>query len=420
MNAQLKNRFKVLQPVVVVLVCCLLAGQAWGDSYEVPAVRQASDILPKEMVQGKRHRISEAVLNEGYMHVYSVTSEFGDFTARGDAMLRRLLREIAAIVDLREKSTGRALAEAAGDTAAGPFKAMGSLVTKPVKTLAGIPGGVHRLFESGVKALDRERTDYEDSDFAALLAVSSYKRDYAAEHNVDVYSTNPVLQKELNRVAWASVPGYLSVSVALSPAKGIAVAAYKTMGLVDLLNEVIEEEAPTDLHVINENKLKDMGIPEDLIRNFLNHPIYSPRHQTVITFCLAELGQAKGRDIFLRTALNALDEEEAFFYQQIAELFRAYNETKSPLVAIKRFNRIPLGVAKNGTVFVAAPFDHGIWTEHAERFINDLVDAYSHGPKGQRVDFWITGTLSDRACKEMSKRDIAVREDVDRDIKLMD
>jgi hypothetical protein len=372
------------------------------------------------MVQGKRHRISEAVLNEGYMHVYSVTSEFGDFTARGDTMLRRLLHEIAAIADLRQQSTGRALAEAAGDSAAGPFKAVGSLLTKPVKTLAGIPRGVHRLLESGVKAVGRERTDYEDSDFAALLAVSSYKRDYAAEHNVDVYSTNPVLQKELNRVAWAGVPGYVFVSAALVPVTGAAVATYRTMGIVDFLNEVIEEEAPTDLHVMNQKKLIDMGIPDDLIRNFLSHPIYSPRHQTVITFCLADLGQAKGRDIFLRTVLNALDEEEAFFYQQIAELFRAYNETKSPIVAIKRFNRIPLGLAKNGAVFVAAPFDHGIWTEHAEPFINDLVAAYSHGPKGQRIDFWITGTLSERACKEMSKRDIAVREDVDRDIKLMD
>ena len=376
--------------------------------------------MPKEMVQGKHHRISEAVLNDGYMHVYSVTSDFGDFTARGDTMLRRLLHEIAAIADLREQSSGRALAEAAGDTAAGPFKAVGGLVTKPVKTLAGIPRGIHRLLWSGVMAIGRERTDYEDSDFAALLAVSSYKRDYAADHHVDVYSTNTVLQKELSRVAWASVPGYLAVSVALVPTKGAVVATYKAMGVVDLLNEMIEEKAPTDLHVINENKLKDMGIPEDLARNFLSHPVYSPRHQTITTFCLADLGQAKGRDVFLGSVLNAIDEEEAFFYQQIAELFRAYNETKSPIVAIKRFNRIPVALAKNGAVLVAAPFDHGIWTEHAERAINDLVDAYSDGPKGRRIDFWITGTLSERARKEISKRGIAVREDVDRDIKLMD
>ena len=43
-----------------------------------------------------------------------------------------------------------------------------------------------------------------------LLAVSSFKREYARKFDVDVYSTNEVLQKELNSVAWASAAGNLT------------------------------------------------------------------------------------------------------------------------------------------------------------------------------------------------------------------
>ena len=44
----------------------------------------------------------------------------------------------------------------------------------------------------------------EDAKIEQALFVSSWKRDFAAKHGVDVYSSNKVLQKELNRVGWAA------------------------------------------------------------------------------------------------------------------------------------------------------------------------------------------------------------------------
>jgi hypothetical protein len=47
------------------------------------------------------------------------------------------------------------------------------------------------------------RSQYEDGAAEQILAVSGFKRDYAAKLNVNVYSSNEVLQKELTRLAWA-------------------------------------------------------------------------------------------------------------------------------------------------------------------------------------------------------------------------
>jgi hypothetical protein len=47
-----------------------------------------------------------------------------------------------------------------------------------------------------------------------LLAVSSFKREYAQKLDIDVYSSSEVLQKELSSVAWAAVAGNLTLGAA--------------------------------------------------------------------------------------------------------------------------------------------------------------------------------------------------------------
>jgi len=232
MNTLLKIAAKTGFALVFGIACFWVFVGANTGAYEVTKTRKASNVLPKDMLEGKHYKINETVLVEGYMHIYTVTSDFGTFTARSDTMLRRLLREIAAIAILKKQSTLKTFGESVAKSATDPLEGARDLVSKPVKTLSNIPRGIHRLLESGVKSFERERTVYEDSDFAALMAVSSYKRDYAAEYGVDVYSSNDTLQEELDRVAWASVPGYMTVSLALTPAKGSLGVAVKRMGAV--------------------------------------------------------------------------------------------------------------------------------------------------------------------------------------------
>jgi hypothetical protein len=50
--------------------------------------------------------------------------------------------------------------------------------------------------------------------------MSSHKRDLASKLNVDVYSSNKLLQKHLNSVAWAAEPGYRGRRASLRPVTG--------------------------------------------------------------------------------------------------------------------------------------------------------------------------------------------------------
>ena len=50
-------------------------------------------------------------MSYGYMHHWTVDSDFGTFEATGDGALRALIREIYAIAALKEISQGEAFAD---------------------------------------------------------------------------------------------------------------------------------------------------------------------------------------------------------------------------------------------------------------------------------------------------------------------
>ena len=64
---------------------------ASAQSFEVPSNRQASQILPANLISGPYHRVRETVVSYGYMYHYTVDSQFGVFEATGDPPVRHLI-----------------------------------------------------------------------------------------------------------------------------------------------------------------------------------------------------------------------------------------------------------------------------------------------------------------------------------------
>src|SRR6266850_11382 len=79
-----------------------VAAAAPPVSFETPTPHPATDVLPAELLRGPHFTVAPMVQNLGYINAYIVNSDFGLFSANGDMMLRRLIREITAIAALRE------------------------------------------------------------------------------------------------------------------------------------------------------------------------------------------------------------------------------------------------------------------------------------------------------------------------------
>ena len=215
------------------------------------------------------------MFTHGFTNYYTVRSPFGIFEAEGEDMLRTRIHELKAIAALREIKKTRAFAGAAKKAATSSVKGAWSLISHPVSTVSGVPKGIGRLFSRVGEMVKGERGEGEDSEVKELIGFARVKRQYAGKMSVDVYSSNEVLQKELNSVSWAAFAGGVGASLATMPLKSASKAAFisvKGTKFIYGMNKIILDYAPEDIRRINRRMLIAMGIDGSVIEKFLRHP----------------------------------------------------------------------------------------------------------------------------------------------------
>jgi hypothetical protein len=401
-------------------ICALLivAASVTAAEYETVRDRSAKAIMPASSLRGASYRVNDVVPTDGYTDRWSVNSDFGAFDVSGDAALRKLLIEIPAIVELQKTSKTKEFAKGVGGAAKAPLSFVKSLVTHPVDTVTGVPKGAYDLVENAAVSVSTTANPAEDSKLEQVLKMSSYKRDIAARLNVDPYSSNKVLQKNLNSIAWAATIGDWAFSAAMLPA-GAAGSVVSNVRLANSVKNVIAQETPQRLRIINDEKMTAMGIAEELRKRFLDQPHFTPRHATIIVANLEQLRDVPGRDGFLTVALNAEDEAQANFYTAMAQMLRGYHETVAPLSGLTSLNRIVVGQAKTGQAFLPLPVDQLLWLERVER-VSTQLKAYSGPGFNGKFDLWMTGVASPLARQELAARGFTVTEAVHTKVEVLD
>ena len=414
------RRFRLLY-LVALAILPATAGVVYAADYEFPSNRSASAILPAEILAGPHHRVRERVVSYGYMHKWTVESNFGTFEVAGDGALRKLINEINAIAALRKVKKSDAFLTSVKQSANAPFVLGKKLITDPVDTITGIPKGVFSIFGNVAKGITMKHDPSEDARIKQILFVSSWKRDFASEHGVDVYSSNKLLQKELNSVGWAAAIGGLSVSAVTMGASATVVTAMSNLRLADQIGSALEEEPPSRLRIINMERLQAMGVSEALAERFLDHPHFTPRHDTVIAANLARLTNARGREKFLETVLAATDEVGANFYMNMAQTLSGYNDTVARIEDISIVVDLTIAWAQNGRALIPFPLDHGVWSKRASEISNHLVTTYraQTGFTGG-FDLWVTGTVSQLAHQGFAGYGVTVTENVDERQRMFD
>ena len=158
--------------------------------------------MPAALLHGPHYRVGPTVRTFAFMNQYSVTWDYGAFAPPSDARLRRLVREIAAIAELEKIHQSDAFAKATVEAGKGVVQGAQHLIEDPVATIGAVPEAVFSVFGRVSEAAKRGgRSKYEDGVAQNLLPISGFKREYAQKLDIDVYSTNEVLQKQLNSVA---------------------------------------------------------------------------------------------------------------------------------------------------------------------------------------------------------------------------
>lgn len=401
--------------------CALLLGvlstTALGrEPYEYGTAYHVADVLPAAIISGAHYKIGDKVISDGFMMTYTVNSEYGPFKVTGDFALQKLLSEIGVIAQLKEISRTEAFADSVVEAAKSPLRLGENLITDPVDTVTGIPRGLFQIFENVGEAATTESDPSEDDRAKQALFVSSWKRDYCATMGCDVYSSNSILQEELNRIGWASAIGGLSISAATTVASGGAVMAFSVARTADQLTEVLRAEPPARLRIINEEKLRAMGVGDDLVQKFLDHPAFTPRHDTLIVAALADLEGVRGRDRFIELALRAQDEVGANFFQNAADILVGYHRSVAKLTEITPYLGVAAATASNGRTLVPIAWDYGVFEQAIAKRMDQAVAEWTARGLPVAFDVWTTGRASPRLKLEAEKRGFVVAENVERRI----
>ena len=389
-----------------------LAAIAVAADYEKPPVLPAKDIVPATILAGKGYTIDAKVPTDGLLGRYTIRSPAGTFQAHGLEMLAVRVPELAAIQHLKGVSRSKLFLNSARNAAEKPVKAAVNIVTHPKETIQGLPAGLGRFFDrvqSGANRIVEAASSPEPGEDRAgaiikgggtaardALGYEQERRALARELKVDPYTTNPVLAKQLDDVAWVSFTGRLGVNAVMS----VAVPGSMAITATKFANDLVWDTPRGDLIVRNEAALKLLGVPEKSARAFMKNAAIPLSVKTDLVQGLEKLEHVHGRAAVVTLAATARSEEQArFLVTAVHMLGKAHD-----LEEVTATGTI-VGREKGGGLVVPAPVDYVSWTERVARFADrDDLEA------AQRT-IWLTGKMSPRARSEFEKRGWQVKEE---------
>ena len=292
------------------------------------AAPAASELLPLEVREGAHHVVEEDVETDGFIHVFTVRSDFGRFQVHGGDLLLHRIAEIEALGLLLEW-----------------MEAVGFL-------------------EATERAGPLPRSDLLGSN----ARVASERRALAHVLGVDPYTELLMLDEALDRFAWAMAAGGLSLPSA-DPAQDLA------HGANPRVHALLRDHDEENLERLNRIELAVMGVPEATREAFLDHPDYSAHHETALVDALAAMEQTEERDDFIDAALSAESSMDAHRYRRAAEVMREYHEDTAVLSTIDMRAGHPAALSQEGVLVAPVRSDHATWTPELEDLAEDLMDA---------------------------------------------
>ncbi len=359
-----------------------------------------------------------------YYAQFDVRTNVGNLRVSGRDLLAIRLAELDAVRALDKITASDAFVDAAERGVARPVEAVTTLVDAPGETLSNLPRGIgrylvrtaRRVGELAVDLADASRDAMADDDektghggsgrtfsekaqstaTSASLRWIGYhrsRREIARHVGVDPYSTNPLLDERLDRLAWADWTGRKLVGFGIGAIGGIV---GEGLSISTRAYELAWELPPEEIRRRNIKALEALGVTgkpaRDLLRNrafpltlqieFVD--LIGAQHQRHLAVEWAALGRV------------AEDERDARFLV-LSLRMAADIQSREPGARGAIIGGTPGLIHNNGQQTVLLPVDHIHWSDQIAAFAwrDDLI--------GEHPTLVTTGTLSELARESFSQ-----------------
>jgi hypothetical protein len=349
------------------------------------------------------------------MNQFTIDSDFGVFEADGNEMLLQRLKEIDAIGRLGEVSRTDAFKKSLLDAARSPLNSAKNIARDPAQAISNVPKGLMKFLgraKESVQNVGKGGNDdaRDGSRMKDAIGYSDKKRKIALEMGIDPYTTNTVLQKQLDDLAWASWAGGFSFSVATLPISGAAGAALTVTNVNSTVNDLLHEKSPSELEQINRAAFRAMGASASDAERILHGGAFTPTQATTFAVHLKALKGVANRGAFVKAAAEkSTTEADALFCVYTAALMDQINQ-KTPIARIVMVGDFPICVAKDGTIIVALQWDYAAWTSGAASFTDAVQKLARKSGQSAHVSVDLSGEVSPRLREELEKRGMTVQD----------
>jgi hypothetical protein len=391
---------------ILLLAMLVTAVGAEVSNYDTAGSVPAADLLPPAMIQNARYDIAAEAHADGLHATYELFNGSAREEITGTQFLANRVRELQAIASLREMNKSAEFGKALLQTGGQKIQSVGAAVKDPVGTVKNLPQGASKFFGrigNTVKSMGEGNVGATQAVEGAL-GVHRAKAELALKLGVSPFSTDPILQSELDASARAMAAGASLVNFSGLLVGGGVGTALSVVNMNDTFQRALVESSPAELESKNRAALQALGASPANIASFLSNPSFNPWQKAAIVSTLAAIGH--NPDPVLAQASQATSPEDAVYFVQMTRLFEKHHKNRAPITEFRTMDGIPCAIDRDGTLVVAVGADLILWTPNLESRTNEFLEMKKTNPDLQSLLLVTDGSLSPRALEALAAKDI--------------
>lgn len=381
-------------------------------AYEVIPQINISEIFPPSLTQSVSYRVADGKLEGNHIR-FTIESDFGNFSIESIPLLISRVREISILS--RAVNQVNQQHQNSPDYPRGKYRVSADsaldILTQPLSTASNVAGQVRRNFENnspnGALETNMEYTSgfMEPDD----PVIAMHKRNIASQWGLDVYSSNPSVQKFLNDTASARSAGKISAGAPVMERVDITPFKIENRKLELEVRRLIKNNSVSELEDLNNQILSGMHLKNEVRLIFLHHRMYSPRNKTEIIHYLHFLYGVVNRSAFIQQAVNADSESSALGYEVAAIMLAYYHQNVSPLLKLYTGDNLLQAVTRDNRILFFSTSDMIYWTEDTETIFKKLKQhAEQTGFSGWEII--TSGDITDEASARLKSMGFLLRQ----------
>jgi hypothetical protein len=401
----------------------------------------ADQLVETSLLSGPSWQIVPQVPVRGYLAQFRLATDHGYLNVEGRAELAERIFELEAVEQLAAISRSRAFVDAMAHSSKDIARVLARIGTNPIETVKSIPAGLWRSLrskwravgEQSAKARDKASEKWNEDETrrgvgpqAAMpharetdwwlksqetsgklakrwIGFTAARRKLARRLGVDPYTRNALLNRELDRIAWASLGGDKGLGLAID---AVSAGAGSVIGQSRKLDDIVWQLDPATLGQQQRERMAALCGDDPAIAKAMNQGALSPSQWQRLIDAMESMRIRRCASVLALIGATSTDAEARYLVRAL-DLVEMHRDPGAEIEVIE-VGGLLVARIDGRRIVVPMPVDVLSWTQPIATLFDDP------GLRAAKREMWLDGEASVRAQRELTQRGFGLRLDLPR------